>query len=238
MTLLTLIFTLSGLFTDIFNNLRDLILLSLFFIVIFALPAYYGLIKSNGLKKGLIGILALSFFALIFESIAIKTGVPYGYFNYTNLIGPKLFNTVPISIAFAWPPLVIGAFTILSKHRKNFLLTILFTSLLLVLIDMVIDPGAVSLNFWEWQNKEFLYHVPISNYIGWFISGIFGSSILFVVYKKLKDINNNFKFLLMSLYLIITYWTFVDLFKGLFISSIIGIALMLYIFKELTFDEY
>jgi len=46
---------------------------------------------------------------------------------------------------------------------NNFIAAII-SSLMMVLLDFLIEPVAIKLDFWTWQSD----HIPVSNYLGWF----------------------------------------------------------------------
>ena len=75
--------------------------------VIFALTTYVPRIRDRG-QKGFFSLLSLCLFGLIIESIGVLTCRPYGCFEYSQQLGPKLFDIVPYLLVFTWPPLVIG----------------------------------------------------------------------------------------------------------------------------------
>lgn len=148
---------------------------SLVFLVFSACLVYYGLIKNLN-KKSLFSILLLSLLALIIEYGALISGFPYGDFRYTSLAGPKMFGVLPISVAFAWPPLVVGSYVLFSDLSgvKRFLYSVLF----LVALDLVIDPAAVEFGLWNWASGGLYYGIPAQNYFGWLVSGTVGVGIL------------------------------------------------------------
>ena len=45
----------------------------------------------------------------MFESVAVATGVPYGRFSYSEVLGPPLFGLAPPTVLLAWTPLILGA---------------------------------------------------------------------------------------------------------------------------------
>jgi bisanhydrobacterioruberin hydratase len=233
--ILSIIFFVSGLITALTPIQKNLWIISVLFIIMFAVPSFYGVISTVGKRKGWVIIVSLSIFAVVFESFAILTGFPYGKFTYTDLIGPKIFGIVPISIAFAWSPLVIGSCVISNLYVRNQFLRIFLSAIILMAIDMVLDPGSVALQFWSWEGMNFLYTVPLTNFLGWLLSGLIGSSIIFIVTKKQIDSvkQSQLQMLLISSYLILIYWTTVDLFKSLFICVGIGIALLVMLLRIL-----
>lgn len=141
-----------------------------------------------------------------------------------------MFDTVPWAIAFAWVPLVMGSFLLSYQLLKNrmFLPLVLVSAIILVLCDFVLDPGAVTLNMWIWKSDPFLYGIPLSNYFGWLVSGICGSIIFYLLNKKwLKEIFVNRSGFYLSLYIIVGFWTYIVMYKSLWIAFFTGVLLLL-----------
>ena len=86
-------------------------LISVFFIVGFALPSFVVSVGEWG-WRGLRVWLLLGVYALLIETVAVKTGFPYGGFVYGADIGFKLFDAVPWTVPFAWIPLVLATLTL------------------------------------------------------------------------------------------------------------------------------
>ena len=51
----------------------------------------------------------LGLYALVVESLAVATGIPYGRFSYSEVLGPPLFGLAPPTVLLAWTPLILGA---------------------------------------------------------------------------------------------------------------------------------
>jgi len=208
-------------------------IISTVFIISFALPSFYFLVNTLGIKKGLLTLLALLLFAIAFEFFAIKTGFPYGHFSYSNSIGFLLFNTVPLFVGFAWAPITIGTLFIAQKMTTSrtiaFLLALIFT----VAVDFVLDPGAVASGYWQYSGQAFLYGVPLTNFLGWIISGAIGLLIL-EISSKSKLVKAS-PLITLSLFGILIYWTTICYIHELWISFIIGIFLF---FVFLFYSEH
>jgi putative membrane protein len=56
-------------------------------------------------------------------------------------------------------------------------------SLLMVGLDILIEPVAIALDFWEWSEGS----IPLKNYLGWFVI----SSILQILFHLLRFDKNN-----------------------------------------------
>lgn len=200
-------------------------LVSTIALILFALPSFYFLIKSIGIKKGILAIIVLFLFALTFEYFAIKTGFPYGHFTYTNKIGFLLLDTVPIFVGFAWTPLIIGSLFLARRISQNPIVILALSTVFLLLSDLILDPGAVALGYWTYSGASFLYAVPLSNFLGWIISGFIGSYLLASLLPSKQ--NTCSPWILLSLYLIVIYWTTITITFQLWISGIIGVCFIL-----------
>jgi bisanhydrobacterioruberin hydratase len=202
----------------------ELSIISFIFVILFAIPSFYYLYKDS--KKATYLLISLSIFAYTIETIGILTGFPYSNFYYTDLIGPKI-GVTPLSLPFAFIPLVIGAMYFGLKQTKTWK-KILTATTILVLSDLVLDPGAVAINLWIFEINGLYYGVPFVNFLGWILAGIIASTI-FLKFEK-KQLSKN---ILISFYLTITFWTGVAFWLKLTIPLIIGIIMSIILIKEL-----
>ena len=149
------------------------------FIVVMALPSYYALIQHLGYRKGGLILISLSVMPVLVEALAIITGFPYGGFEYGDRLGWLLFDLVPPTISFAYLPILLGSIYVASKKSKNILRFSIFASLFNLLVDLVIDPAAVHIGFWSYHTGGFFFGVPLSNFIGWIITGFLYSGLFY-----------------------------------------------------------
>jgi putative membrane protein len=114
-------------------------------------------------------------FALGFlvEVIGVSTGVLFGEYTYGATLGFKLFET-PLMIGVNWILLSLASFGISSFFLKKQLSIILLSSLLMVLMDVLIEPIAISLDFWTWA----LGDIPLQNYVMWFFVSFIMNAIM------------------------------------------------------------
>ena len=220
----SLIVILSAFFISLIEYKDEYALISMFFMIFLSFPTYYFFIKKHNKLNAIKIIVFLSLLSMVIETIGILTGFPYGYFNYTNKLGPKIF-VIPITLSFGFVPLVIASWYLVDNLKlKNILNKIIIGTLLLVIFDLVIDPGAVALNFWEWDVKGFYYGIPFSNFLGWIFTSFISMSIIFYLMKEKAN----------SIYLIYTafignlFWLTVVIINKMIIPSIIGLILMVY----------
>jgi putative membrane protein len=197
-----------------------------------ALPCYFALYKWLGLKKSLFLIITLSVYAFAIETIAIITGFPYSSFQYTELIGYKIFGYTPYTVPFAYVPLFIGCFYLASLKSINMWKIIILSTLLVLVADLILDPAAVALNFWIYQSPGFFYGVPLMNFMGWILTGFLSSLITAYILKDHIVDSNKPKAIISSLFLILVFWSAVCFYLNLLIPGIIGLVFIVYILYE------
>lgn len=195
----------------------------------FAFPSYYVCVQYWG-GRGLGALVLLGGYALLTETVAVETGFPYGAFSYSPLLGRQLFEAVPWTVAFAWTPLVLGTLTLaqgwvrLKNVRQQAAAEVLLSALLLVLIDLQLDPAAVALGFWTWEHPAGFYAVPWSNFLGWFLSGTLGSMLARFLLPSARPWPPA---ILRSLVGIVVFWAGACLSLKLWLPLMAGLAMLL-----------
>lgn len=107
------------------------------------------------------------------EVAGVHTGIIFGKYRYGPTLGTQLFD-VPLVIGANWLLLVYCSstsvktvFSIL-KHKSFFNLIFIqsiVASMLMVGLDYLIEPVAISLDFWHWQSDK----IPARNFQAWFL---------------------------------------------------------------------
>lgn len=116
------------------------------------------------------------------EVSGIHTGFPFGNYQYGPVLGPQLFE-VPVMIGVNWLILVYLTGTLLNKWIQNDVLAAVIGAFAMVMIDYAIEPVAITLDFWTWENGL----IPLSNYLGWF--GV--AFIIQMIFRKADFIKEN-----------------------------------------------
>ena len=126
----------------------------------------------------IITFVIISFFIGIFiEIIGTKTGLIFGGkydFNLKLSPGPSI-SGIPLIIPLSWSGLTYmilnycelilgGSFNSWSNQNITLLL---LPSILMVLIDLILDPIAVDEKRWGWKKSGAYYGVPLLNFVGW-----------------------------------------------------------------------
>jgi|TARA_B100000497_G_C7685803_1_gene415638 bisanhydrobacterioruberin hydratase len=97
------------------------------------------------------------------ELIGTNTGLPFGEYTYSSILGPGFFGT-PLMIGVLWWVLIRSAYDLLDYFTSSKFYKSIFTGLSMVSLDFLIEPVAIKLNFWQWTESE----VPLENYLAWF----------------------------------------------------------------------
>ncbi|GGN93607.1 MULTISPECIES: bisanhydrobacterioruberin hydratase [Haloarcula] len=125
-------------------------------------------------RKATLALVALTAYSYGIELYGVTTGWPYGEFSYGVDLGPMLFGAVPLGLPVFFFPLVLNAYLLvlllLGRRADSHLPRLLATLATVMLVDLVLDPGAVAIGFWEYEVQQF-YGVPWQNYRGWLLSG-------------------------------------------------------------------
>jgi bisanhydrobacterioruberin hydratase len=190
-----------------------------------ALPSAVALFSYLGRRQAALSLLALSAFGYTIETVGVVTGFPYGSFYYGDALGHKLAGLVPYLLPISYAPLVVGAVAA-SWGSARRPLHALAAALLLVLMDGVLDPGAVSLGFWIWPEGGPYYGVPPSNYAGWLFSGTLAASLLLSIGRWQSPPPPG---LLDSAIIALSFWIGVAALSGMVLPTFLGITLSIYL---------
>ena len=100
------------------------------------------------------------------ELFGVQTGILFGEYTYGEVLGPRIWGT-PLMIGVNWVMLGYSA-GVIANHlmgQAHWLLRGLFAALLMVALDVLIEPVAIRYGFWSWEGDV----VPLRNYLGWFL---------------------------------------------------------------------
>ncbi len=100
------------------------------------------------------------------ELFGVQTGILFGEYAYGSVLGPKVWGT-PLIIGANWVLLGYSAGVLINTAMpgKHWLLRGAAAALLMVGLDVLIEPVAIHYGFWSWEGEA----VPLRNYLGWFL---------------------------------------------------------------------
>jgi putative membrane protein len=99
------------------------------------------------------------------EALGTHTGLVFGAYTYGQGLGPMLM-AVPLVIGFNWTIVVLGTHAWFAWLKQPWQ-RVLATAAGCVLFDVVMEPVAMNpkMDYWNWA----LGHVPLQNYVAWFV---------------------------------------------------------------------
>ena len=159
---LTLLYGLSvfGLFrpdtVELFKSLTPLTLMASA-VILFAFQKKWS-------KKFLYFLLGTFLAGWLVHLLGYHSGFPFGNYQYGPSLGFRIAG-VPIIMGVLWVILVYCAGSITRKIPMVKVGKAMIGALLIVLMDVTIEPAALRYDFWDWYGQQ----VPLVNYIAWFV---------------------------------------------------------------------
>ena len=120
-------------------------------------------LESKELKSAFL----IFFIGMMSEILGVNYGLIFGDYVYLDNLGVKILG-VPVLIGVNWIILTYITGSLSSFIFKNKYVSILMGAILMIALDLLIEPVAPLLGFWIFDLPE----VPLQNYIGWFVIGI------------------------------------------------------------------
>lgn len=131
----------------------------------------------SSLDKSVLHFFIISYLiGLTVEILGVQTGFPFGDYQYGSVLGPKILG-VPFMIGINWFMLsyAIGILTNRFNRLSMFGRAAVGASLM-VMLDIFIEPVAIKLDYWQWDDIS----IPLSNYLSWWLI----SFILQVLFQR------------------------------------------------------
>lgn len=104
-------------------------------------------------------------FGFFIEVAGVHTTLIFGSYEYGPTLGAKVWE-VPLVIGVNWLILVYCTGIICQQLRVIPVLKAALAALMMVMLDVLIEPIAIIHDYWQWQNNE----IPLQNYAGWFVA--------------------------------------------------------------------
>ncbi|MEA2687683.1 MAG: hypothetical protein QOD51_290 [Candidatus Eremiobacteraeota bacterium] len=144
-----------------------------------------------GARRTLIFFFAATVISAAAELTGTKTGWPFGGYEYTDFLGPKLLGRVPVAVPLSWFYMGFASFILADAAaaqrgwRNRTLWSIVLGTWLLSAWDLVLDPSMAApqmqyIHFWIWHESGAYFGMPLRNLAGWF-----GTGLLFIAAGRL-----------------------------------------------------
>lgn len=193
-----------------------------------------------GPGKTLIFFFASTIISFSMELLGTSTGFPFGPYSYTSFLGMKILDHVPYSIPLSWFYMgftsYILASVIISRlmrgqaSRKETLWALVLGAFFLTAWDLALDPAMASnylpLHFWVWHLTGPYFGMPISNLVGWSLTGLAFMGVSRLLWRTNLDVKRIAVWLPFGMYAAnIGFAVALDLSTRLWLPSLIAVIL-------------
>jgi uncharacterized membrane protein len=118
---------------------------------------------------------------LLVEVLGLVTGFPFGRYEYTGTLGPRLLG-VPVVIPLAWTWMAWPAFLVAGRLTRTPVFRIVVAGFALAAWDLFLDPQMVAAGYWHWRDAATalpaVAGVPVTNYLGWLAVAVLMMALL------------------------------------------------------------
>jgi uncharacterized membrane protein len=140
------------------------------------------------LKQAITLFLAASVIALTAELTGTTTGLPFGPYAYTPLLGYRILGKVPFPIPMSWFYMLYASLAMCGAILKSGETQQIkwryaaAAGLILTAWDVSMDPAMTrATNHWIWYTKGFFYGMPLLNWFGWWLTGTVIARIMLAI---------------------------------------------------------
>ncbi|MBV6520606.1 MAG: hypothetical protein MNPFHGCM_00724 [Gemmatimonadaceae bacterium] len=165
------------------------------YVVLGALAALAHATGAVGARRAVALFSIASGIALASELLGTSTGLPFGEYRYTPLLGYRILGLVPFPIPVSWFYMLYSSLAIVSRLRpaRDDAATrwkwAALAGLVLLAWDVSMDPAMVATAHWVWGAgdafhdaaipvwltaffaHDVFYGMPLSNWFGWYVTG-------------------------------------------------------------------
>lgn len=113
-------------------------------------------------------MLSIYLLGFVLEWIGVHKNWIFGNYAYGSTLGVKFFD-IPLTIGINWFILIYAAGVTMQRSRiLSKSARIILGAIVLVLLDLLIEPVAIKFDYWHWANNT----IPLKNYLGWFMASV------------------------------------------------------------------
>jgi putative membrane protein len=91
----------------------------------------------------------------------------FGHYEYGPTLGRHILDVPPV-IGLNWVLVMLGAILLAGRVTRRAFPRALLAGALAVIFDIVMEPVAIHLDYWTWDNVA----VPLQNYVAWGVIGL------------------------------------------------------------------
>jgi putative membrane protein len=123
-------------------------------------------------RAAFVAFIGVYLVSLSSELLGTTYGIPFGAYSYTDLLGWKWLDRVPLLIPLSWFTMGWAVWVMARRWTKGWTAVVCGTALL-VAWDLLLDPAMSKVtSYWIWGDVGSYYGMPWSNLAGWGITGL------------------------------------------------------------------
>jgi putative membrane protein len=112
-------------------------------------------------------------FGLFIELLGHTTDIPFGPYDYTDLLQPQILG-VPVIVPLAWTMMAYPCLVLARSLTQRWVVPLAAVGL--TTWDFFLDPQMVGEGYWVWERTEpalpGIPGIPLQNYLGWFLGSL------------------------------------------------------------------
>ncbi|MET0662707.1 MAG: carotenoid biosynthesis protein [Ilumatobacteraceae bacterium] len=127
-----------------------------------------------GTARALTALGAVGVTTTVIEGVGTATGVPFGRYEYTDALRPRV-GRVPAIVPLAWFAMAVPAREVAHAAigpRSGRTSRVVVGAAALTAWDLFLDPQMVGEGYWRWARRGWYRGIPLGNYVGWFATGL------------------------------------------------------------------
>jgi putative membrane protein len=148
------------------------------YVVLGALAALAHATARIGWRRAVLLLVAGTAVSLAAELTGTSTGLPFGPYSYTSLLGWRVAGLVPFPIPLSWFYMIYCSLAIVGRLRpaldqlRSRLAWAALGGATLTAWDVSMDPAmSFATSHWVWHVHGFFYGMPLLNWFGWWLTG-------------------------------------------------------------------
>jgi putative membrane protein len=114
-------------------------------------------------KSAVVFCITAYLMGFLVELLGVHTGMVFGQYLYGQTLGWKIME-IPLVIGANWLVLIYCAGVVANNWHISTPIKTSLAALLVVGLDVLIEPVAMKLDFWNWADSI----VPLQNYVAWY----------------------------------------------------------------------
>ena len=166
--------------------------------VTLSLCAFLIFINEASFLRGFVLLVLIYTAGFWLEWLGVSTGYLFGSYSYGDSLGFKYLD-IPLIIGLNWYVLVVSASNLLRTANAPSWIIAIAAGLSCTLLDVLIEPVATQLDFWQWENNS----IPLFNYVCWWgVSTLFCYLYLLISPQRINPVGRGL-FLIWTIFFLI-----------------------------------